>query len=103
MPKKSALPATAARASTNSLPQNLCQKTIFTYAIEHLSKSDKVRFYYALKGRDGKTGIVKEWAIEQLGRAVLLVDKSHQKDLSEFLAYWKCAFEQRKVWIEVAA
>ena len=30
---------------------------IYTYSTKHLPKKDKVRFYYALKGRDGKTGI----------------------------------------------
>jgi hypothetical protein len=63
-----------------------------------LSKTDKVRFYYAIKGRDGKSGIVKEWNIDQLGRAVLLVPESHEKDLRDFLTFWKCAFESRRVW-----
>ncbi|MBI4145114.1 hypothetical protein HY493_02805 [Candidatus Woesearchaeota archaeon] len=80
-------------------PQNATAKVIFTYAIEHLSKTDKVRFYYALKGRDGKTGIVKQWSIEQLGRAVLLVPESHENDVRDFLAFWKCAFNSRRVWL----
>lgn len=76
------------------------EKAIFTYSIIHLLKKDKIRFYYALKGRDGKTGIVKELKIEQLGRAVLLVSSKHAKDVAEFLEYWKCKFETRKVLME---
>jgi hypothetical protein len=76
------------------------QKTIFMYSIEHLLKKDKIRFYYALKGRDGKTGIVKEWKIEQLGRAVLLVDIKYEKNVDEFLRYWKCKFEKKNVLVE---
>lgn len=76
------------------------ERTIFMYSIEHLLKKDKVRFYYALKGRDGKTGIVKEKKIEQLGRAVLLVDSKYENDVSDFLKYWKCEFETRNVLVE---
>jgi len=76
------------------------ERVIFTYSIEHLLKKDKIRFYYALKGRDGKSGVVKDWKIEQLGRAVLLVPIEHEKDVSEFLTYWECRFESRKVLVE---
>ena len=76
------------------------EKFIFTYSIEHLLKKDKIRFYYALKGRDGKSGIVKDLKIEQLGRAVLLVDSKHEKEVGEFLEYWKCKFETKKVLVE---
>lgn len=75
-------------------------KSIFTYSIKHLLKKDKIRFYYALKGRDGKSGVVKDWKIEQLGRAVLLVSIEFEKNVSEFLDYWKCRFESRKVLVE---
>jgi hypothetical protein len=76
------------------------ESVIFTYSIEHLLKKDKIRFYYALKGRDGKTGIVKEVKIEQLGRAVLLVSAEHEKQVAEFLEYWKCEFKTKRVLVE---
>jgi hypothetical protein len=74
--------------------------TIFSYSIEHLLKKDKIRFYYALKGRDGKSGIVKHLKIEQLGRAVLFVTGEHEKEVKEFLDYWKCKYRIKKVFIE---
>lgn len=80
--------------------KKLVEKVIFTYSTEHLLKKDKVRFYYALKGRDGKTGIVKRCRIEQLGRTVLLVLKKHEKDVDGFLQYWKCAYDKLRVWVE---
>ena len=76
------------------------ESAILTYSIEHLLKKDKIRFYYALNGRDGKSGVVKDWKIEKLGRAVLLVPIEHEKDAAEFLKYWKCRFESRRVLIE---
>ena len=42
------------------------EEVLFTYSTEHLQKKDKVRFYYALKGRDGKTGVVKKYRIDHL-------------------------------------
>ena len=39
--------------------ENYKEMSIFTYSIEHLLKKDKIRFYYAIKGRDGKSGIFK--------------------------------------------
>jgi len=74
--------------------------TIFTYAIEHLAKKDKIRFYYALKGRDGRSGIVTKWKIEQLGRAVLLVPSKFESHVNEFLSFWKCRFKTRRVLVE---
>jgi hypothetical protein len=75
-------------------------KAIFSYSIAHLLKKDKIRFYYALKGRDGKSGIVKRCKIEQLGRAVLFVHKEYEKDVKEFLDYWKCKYKIKKVFVE---
>jgi len=74
-------------------------RVIFTYSTEHLPKKDKVRFYYALKGRDGKTGIVKRCSIEHLGRAVLLVPEKHVAEVDEFLQYWKCEYQKREVLV----
>lgn len=75
-------------------------KVIFTYSIEHLLKKDKIRFYYALKGRDGKTGVFKKYKIEQLGRAVLLVNIKFEKQVQEFLESWECKIKKRRVLIE---
>lgn len=74
---------------------------IFTYNTEHLPKKDKVRFYYALKGRDGKTGIVKRCKIEQLGRTVLLVPVQFSQDVNGFLQYWKCEYKSKEVLLKI--
>lgn len=73
---------------------------IFTYSTEHLQKKDKVRFYYGLKGRDGKTGVVKQYKIEQLGRTVLLVPVQFEAEVDEFLKFWKCEYQKREVLIK---
>ncbi len=78
----------------------LVKQIIFCYSTEHLPKKDKVRFYYALKGRDGNSGIVKQANIEQLGRAVLLVPSQNAESVEKFLNEWHCKFSRREVFIE---
>lgn len=80
--------------------ENYTPRIIFTYSTEHLAKKDKVRFYYALKGRDGKSGIAKQYKIEHLGRAVLLVNVKFERQVEEFLSMWNCRFRKRRVLVE---
>lgn len=75
-------------------------RVIFTYSTEHLPKKDKVRFYYALKGRDGQSGIFTKYKIEQLGRTVLLVNSKFENQINEFLQLWNCKFNKRRVLVE---
>lgn len=75
-------------------------KFLFTYSLTHLSASEKVRFYYALKGRDGKSGIVKDYHIQQLGRTVLLVPSPFGVDVESFLNLWRCSLTKKQVMIE---
>lgn len=72
---------------------------LYSYSTIHLAKKDKIRFYYALKGRDGKTGIVKACRIEQLGRAVLLVHEKFAQEVKEFLELWECKFDTKEVLV----
>jgi hypothetical protein len=73
---------------------------LFSYSTEHLLKKDKIRFYYALKGRDGKSGIVKSCKIDHLGRTVLLVPIKFAQEVKEFLELWKCKFEMKEVLVK---
>jgi len=76
---------------------------IYTYSTEHLLKKDKVRFYYALKGRDGKTGIVKEFRIIHLGRTVLMAEARFDDDIIQFFKVWNLPYTRRKVLAETEA
>lgn len=76
------------------------EMVLFTYNTEHLLKKDKVRFYYALKGRDGKSGIVKDYKIDHLGRTVLLVPSKFSSDVRSFFELWECKFNEKEVLIK---
>ncbi|MBR9692229.1 hypothetical protein GOV06_05595 [Candidatus Woesearchaeota archaeon] len=73
---------------------------LFSYSTQHLLKKDKIRFYYALKGRDGKTGIVKSCKIDHLGRTVLLVPSDFAEEVNDFLEFWKCKFKKKEVLVK---
>ncbi|MEE9525610.1 MAG: hypothetical protein V3V78_03335 [Candidatus Woesearchaeota archaeon] len=75
-------------------------KFLFSYSTQHLLKKDKIRFYYAMKGRDGKSGIVKQYKIEQLGRAVMLVSSKFAKEVEEFLQFWECKYDKKEVLVK---
>jgi len=79
---------------------NYAEMAIFTYSTKHLVKKDKIRFYYALKGRDGKSGIVKKYDITHLGRTVLLVPVKFSKEVQEFLELWECKFNKKEVLVK---
>lgn len=76
------------------------EMVIFTYSIGHMLNKSKIRFYYALKGRDGKAGIVKDCDIVQLGKAVLLVPKKYCSEMEEFLELWECNYKKREVLLK---
>jgi hypothetical protein len=80
------------------IPSHLKRRIIFSYSTRHLAQKDKVRFFYALKGRNGKEGIIGRIKVEQLGKTVLLIDAAKAAELREFLAYWKCAVREKEVW-----
>ena len=70
---------------------------LFSYSTKHLSKTDKIRFYYALKGRDGKSGFVARTNSKHIGKTVLLVPAEFDKETQDFLNYWKCKFERKRI------
>lgn len=71
--------------------------SLITYSTKKLSSSDLVRFYYALKGRDGKSGILKQTKSKQLARAVLFVSAKHTRELKDFFAHWDIPIDLREV------
>ncbi len=89
------LPRDEKEAQTNYKPYILV-----IYAIEHLASTDKVRFYYGLKGRDGKSGIVKEWGLRHLARGALLVPASSHEQTLNFLQEWQCKYATKEVLVK---
>ncbi len=85
---------------TDGENNKLKEKILFTFSTQEFLKKDKIRFYYALKGRDGKSGLVSATKSEHLGSAVILVDAKHDQEWQDFFNLWKIKFTRRKVYEE---
>ena len=75
-------------------------RVLFTFNAGHLSKKDKVRFFYALKGRGVQDGLVQRINAEHLGPGVLLVSSDKASEVDAFMQYWKCEVKRLDVEME---
>jgi len=67
--------------------------TLFRFTLEGLPRKDRVRFQYALKGRDMKSGLLKELNGEQWGAWVVAVPIQHTYRFRDFLELWGVKYE----------
>ncbi len=67
--------------------------TLFRFTLRGMERKDRVRFQYALRGRDGKGGILKELGALQLGAWVVLVPLKNTYRFKEFLDLWGVGYE----------
>ena len=79
--------------------KDYARMVLFSYTTKHLLKKDKIRFYYALKGRDGRSGMVKFTNTKCFGRACLLVKDKYENEIGDFLNYWSCKFIAKGVFV----
>ena len=66
---------------------------LFRFTLESLERKDRVRFQYALKGRDMRSGLLKELNGEQWGAWVVVVPIHHTYRFKEFLELWNVKYE----------
>ncbi len=65
---------------------------IYVYSTSHLSPTERVKFFYALKGRNGKPGILSTTQSKFLAKSVLQVASKNADEVEQFLKVWKCKF-----------
>ena len=69
------------------------KRILFLYSSSHLTGSNKVKFFYALKGRDKKlTGLVNNSTVFSLSKKILIADPKEKENIESFLNYWGCSF-----------
>ena len=77
------------------MAEEIYQKRImYKYSIGHLLPKDKILLFYALKGRNGKAGILSRLNIQRFGLCALLVPADVEKEFDEFLRKWNCPFSK---------
>ena len=79
--------------------RNYVPKILFTYASGHLDNTKKVSFFYALKGRYGKDGVIKKYNVNQLAKSVLVVPIEHESSVESFLKQWGCSYTKQEVLV----
>ncbi|ALM76223.1 nucleotidyltransferase domain-containing protein [Thermococcus barophilus] len=67
--------------------------TLFRFTLDGLERKERVKFQYALKGRDMKSGLLKELNGQQLGAWVVLIPIHHTYKFKQFLELWNIKYE----------
>jgi predicted nucleotidyltransferase len=75
-------------------------KILLWYSLEKINKSQKVRFSYALKGRDGKSGLLKKYKGKHLGKGSIMIPIEGDDEFREFFINWKVPFNRRRILVE---
>lgn len=65
---------------------------MFKYHLKGWNKLQKTKYYYALNGRDGQKGIVKDLSCIKLADGVVLVPLHNVEPFRLFLEYWKMEY-----------
>ena len=72
-------------------------RVLFIYSSSHLSGSKKVRFFYALKGRDDNLGLIKETKSQFLAKSVILALGKRAELWRSFFKFWGCSFREIQI------
>ena len=73
---------------------------LFWYKLENLKSIDKIKFSYALRGRNRKGGILREVKGEYLGKGCMMVPVENEDEIREFFARWNISFSRRRILTE---
>ncbi len=68
---------------------------LYWYDLKGFTQSDKVRFFYALKGRNKNVGILKQVKGTALAKGVLSIPPEHDSEMQQFFLDWKLPFNRR--------
>jgi len=72
---------------------------IFSYSLEGLSTSKKVRLTYTLKGRKSGEGLVEKYGGVYLGRGVIMVPVEHSDSFREVFDLWNVKYDEKTCFI----
>ena len=70
-----------------------------TYSLKNMKQSDKVRFSYALYGREKNQGFLNEIKGKEIGKGSILVPVEKQDLLKKFFEQWRIEYKEQRVSI----
>jgi len=68
-------------------------KSLFTYSLKKFSSSERVKFHYALRGRHGSKGVLKEINGRFLGSGAILIPSEKEDILKDVFERWKADYK----------
>ena len=87
-------------STVDSVQPRLVPMVLFSFSTAHLNQKDKVRFFYALNGRDTKSGVTEKYGLTHLGPSLILVSQAFEHVVNEFFTYWGCTHHRAHLWME---
>jgi len=70
---------------------------LYSYSTSHLKGSNKVRFFYAFKGRQEKPGILEQTKSDFVTKGLIAVKPAFEKQLDAFFRSWNCSVEKYRL------
>lgn len=63
------------------------------YSLDNIKGSKRTQFYYALNGRDGKTGFLKEIGAQRFSENIIICDYAIIEKIKDFFEQWEIKYE----------
>jgi len=79
------------------LNKSIKNRQIYVYSSSHLTPTERVKFFYALKGRNGNPGILDTTQSVFFAKSVLSVFPNQSEEIEQFLKEWNCKFYVKKI------
>ena len=76
------------------------RNVLFTFSTATLSKTNRVQFFYALKGRGRKRGMVDQLGADHLGPGAIMVPGNFSGAMERFLQRFTTDYSRLDFWIE---
>lgn len=71
--------------------------TLYIYEIAGMKPSEKVKFVYALKGRKGNKGLVREYGGFFASPACFMIPIDKDSEMKEVLDRWKVKYKRKRI------
>lgn len=72
-------------------------RSMFMYSLKTFNKSQRVKFHYALKGRYGRIGVLKEVNGELIANGAIVVPINNEDVFKDFLDVWKVNYKIERI------
>ena len=72
-------------------------KSLFQYSLQGFTASNRVRFHYAMRGRNGLKGVLVEYHADILGDGVLSVETKFEDRIKEILDQWAVKYSIKRI------